>query len=189
MIPFSTLGERLDFWARASIAYCLMAFLFILNISALPYPLSSADKIPFILIAIYYWSIYRPTFLPPIFVFAAGLLFDLLSDGPLGLYAMLFLGAHWLISDQRRFLMAQSFFIIWLGFGVLHTGILLIEWIVFGIVNMHFASLRTILSPITLGFLSYPLVSFAIHLTHKMLPEPQMPLTRQSALKDFFRNE
>lgn len=189
MIPFSTLGERLDFWVRASIAYCLMAFLFVLNISALPYPLNGADKIPFILIAIYYWSIYRPTFLPPIFVFAAGLTFDLLSEGPLGLNAMLFLGAHWLIADQRRFLMAQSFFIIWLGFGVLHTGILLIEWIIFGVYNLDFASLKTILSPVTLGFLAYPLVAFAIHLTHKMLPEPQMPLTRQNALKDFFRNE
>ncbi len=185
MIPFSTLGEQLDFIARASIAYALMALFFILSISAMPHPLGVLTKIPFIIIIIYYWSIYRPTLVPPILVFAAGLLFDLLSAAPLGLNAILLLAAHWIIADQRRFFMGQPFIVIWLAFGVLNTSIILIQWLVFGVVQTGLSPILMVASDAVLGFLAYPFVAFLIHLTHKILPEPQMPLTRQSRVKDF----
>ena len=189
MIPFSTFGERLDFIVRASAAYGLMAILFILNIASLPPPLSISVKIPFILIAIYYWSIYRPTFLPAIFVFAAGLLFDLLSGAPLGLNALIFMAAHWIIADQRKFLMAQSFFVIWLGFIMLDTTVMLVQWLVYGLIQMNFASILTIIPDIIIGGVAYPFIAFLIHLSHKILPEPKMPLMRQSSADGFTRTK
>lgn len=185
MIPFSTLGERLDFIARAGLAYALMAIFFVLNVSALPYPFTGIIKIPFILITIFYWSLYRPTFLPAPLVFLCGLMFDLLSASPLGFNTIIFLITRWVIADQRSFLLGQSFIVVWLAFTVLNVVTLCLQWLVFGILQTHFVSITSIFPMIGIGAVTYPFIVLLLHISHKLLPDPRIPLTRQSSADGF----
>lgn len=180
MIPFSTLGERVDFLARVGVTYSVMLLLFVLNVVVLPYPLSGVVEIPFILCAIYYWSIYRPTLIPVLVVFIAGLLVDILNGMPIGLNALSFVLAHWVISDQRNFLTAQSFWMIWLGFIMLFAIIMMVEWLGIGIVRGYWKSPEALLPNLMTGFATFPVIASVLHLSHKILPDPDMPLTRQS---------
>lgn len=185
MIPFSTLGERLDFLVRMIVPYSVMGLFFVLNIISLPHPFNGAVQIPFIVISIYYWAIYRPTLIPAGVILVTGLLFDVLTGAPIGLNGLLFLTIYWVVADQRRFLTAQSFVMIWLGFGVLYAVVLVIYWFAFSILQWHWPSLVLNVTPWLLGVISFPFMSVFLYLSHKILPEPNMPLTQQSRSKEF----
>jgi rod shape-determining protein MreD len=53
------------------------------------------------LAAVYYWVLVRPDLMPPVAVFVVGLLEDVLSGGPPGLWAAGFLAAY-LLTDRER---------------------------------------------------------------------------------------
>ena len=52
--------------------------------------------------AVYYWTLVRPDLMPPLVVLAIGLLEDLLSGGPPGLWAAGFVAAYALTDRERE---------------------------------------------------------------------------------------
>jgi rod shape-determining protein MreD len=78
----SSLSERADTLWRLLVVYGFIAVLFVLNTVSFSLPVSGDIDIPFLIMAIYYWSIYRPTLLPPWLVFTMGILFDFLGGLP-----------------------------------------------------------------------------------------------------------
>ena len=68
------------------------------------------------LIAVYYWAVQRPDVFPPYGVFAIGLFYDLLSAGPLGLWALVYLIVYGLTTAQRQLIIGRTFGLFWLGF-------------------------------------------------------------------------
>jgi rod shape-determining protein MreD len=172
MGSFSTFTERLNFGVRMLVPYAFMAFLFLLNIVAVSYPLTGAIKAPFFLMAIYYWAIFRPTLIPAWLVFIAGILMDLLSGLPLGMNALPFLVIHWIVADQRRYLLGQPFLMLWIIFCLLSLGAVVLQWLLYGLIHMHWPSLIPLWAPSLLGIALFPLICVMLHLTHKILPAP-----------------
>ena len=78
--------------------------------------------------AVYFWSIYRPQLIPSAVVFAIGLLVDLLSATPLGVYALVLLAVRLAVTSQRRFFLGKSFLIVWWGFMLVAAGAGLLAW-------------------------------------------------------------
>jgi rod shape-determining protein MreD len=134
--------------------------------------MSSDVMAPLFLLGLYYWSIYRPTMIPPWLAFSAGIINDLVGGLPVGLNACVYVLAQWIVSDQRRYLMGQSFVMIWLGFLVLSAGAALLEWLMFGLAAQHLIPLRPLVFSVGLGFACFPLVCLLLHWTHKILPVP-----------------
>ena len=180
MASFSTFAERLDTGTRLLVAHSVIAMLFILNIVAISYPLSGPVKAPLFLMAIYYWAIYRPTLMPSFLVFFAGILLDLLSGLPIGLNALAFVMTQWIVRDQRRFLMGQNFLMIWIGFILLSIIAGLVQWALFGLVNLHWPPLYPLWISTAFGGSIFPFVCVVLHLTHKILPAPH-PAARFSS--------
>jgi rod shape-determining protein MreD len=73
------------------------------------------------LIAVYYWAVQRPDVFPPYGVFAIGLFYDLLSAGPLGLWALVYLIVYGLVISQRQLIIGRTFSLFWAGFLVSST--------------------------------------------------------------------
>ena len=114
---FSTWTERADAGVRLIAPYSVMAVLFVFNTVSLSFPKAASITAPLLLMAIYYWSIYRPALIPAWLVFTAGIMIDLLSGiSTVGINALIFVLVHWVVTDQRRFLLGQSFLMIWIGF-------------------------------------------------------------------------
>lgn len=172
MAFFSIFGERAELGVRMLVPYTAILALLILNIVAMSYPMTGGIKSPLFLMAIYYWSIYRPTLLPALIVFLAGCAIDLMGGLPLGLHALVFVATQWIVTDQRRLLMAQPFVVIWIAFGIISLVCTLLQWLILGALTGGFSSLKPILFSVALGIALFPLVNFLLHGTHKILPAP-----------------
>ncbi len=171
---FSTWTERADAGARLIAPYSLMAVLFVFNTVSLSFPRAGAITAPLLLMAIYYWSIYRPALIPSWLVFSVGILVDLLSGiSTVGVNALVFVLVHWVVTDQRRFLMGQSFLMIWIGFAIVNIAALFVQWLVFGLLGPGWLPLRPLGFSILLGMALFPVIAMFLHITHKILPEPQ----------------
>jgi rod shape-determining protein MreD len=169
------LSERVEAGARKALPYGLLAALFFLSTISVPY-ITTDLKAPFFLMGLYYWSIYRPTLIPPWMAFAAGIICDFITGMPLGLNACIFVLAQWLVSDQRRFLMGQSFIMLWFGFLLLSLLTGLMQWMILGLVGAAWPSLTPLWFSIGLGFALFPVVCIILHWTHKALPVPSRRL-------------
>jgi rod shape-determining protein MreD len=84
---------------------------------------------PFLsLMAVYYWSIYRPDLLPPVAVFTLGILQDILTGGPVGLLALVLLLVQASAVSQRRILLGQAFSVEWAGLLLIAAGAGAVSW-------------------------------------------------------------
>ena len=81
------------------------------------------------IIAIFYWAIYRPDLVPPVFIFLIGLLKDIGTGTPIGLMASSFLIIYGVSFGQRRFFIGKTFYYTWLGFAVILAAAFFIIWI------------------------------------------------------------
>ena len=180
MKSFSTLTERADVILRMLAAYSMILFLFMLNIVSVSYPLTGLIKAPFFLMTIYYWAIYRPTLMPAWFVFIAGCVMDFLSGFPVGLSAFVFLLIQWTVTDQRRFLMGQSFMVVWFGFVVVSLGTIAAQWAVFSLIQTQFLPVQSLLVSSVFGIALFPVICIMLHFTHKLLPAQSMRLHIQT---------
>lgn len=116
----------------------------------------------FLLMAVYYWAVFRPQTLSPLGAFLAGLLLDLLAAGPLGLNALTLLGARQLTGRQRRFLFGQSFPVLWMCFFLVSALAFLLQWGVFSLFSLQFMAPRPMLISAALTGLFFPPVSWAL---------------------------
>ncbi len=165
--------EYIDVSLRLCVVYLFIFLLFLLNIISISMPLSITIDVPFILMLIYYWSIYRPTLLPPILVFIMGGCLDLLSGWPLGINAFIFLVLRQLVSSQRIFLSGQPFIVVWLGSMVAISSSLFLQWGLFGLIELQWSSFDPVIISSFVGIVLFPAVSMVFHVLHRILPEIQ----------------
>ena len=120
---------RLDMAARRLTPFGLTFSLLLIGVVPLHLPAfaSVAPMLP--LIAIYYWTLYRPDLMPVAAVFIVGLMYDALRGAPIGANAAVFVVVHGIIDSQRRFFTGKSFSIAWLGFALVSAGAFSATWI------------------------------------------------------------
>jgi rod shape-determining protein MreD len=92
-----------------------------------PYFEAVAPSLP--LIAVFYWTLYRPDLMPAFAVFLLGLAQDILVGAPLGINACLLVLVHAAVRTQRRFFTGRSFGILWLGFASVAVLALPVGWL------------------------------------------------------------
>ncbi|MBM3516512.1 MAG: rod shape-determining protein MreD [Alphaproteobacteria bacterium] len=80
-------------------------------------------------VATYYFALRVPGAVPPLALFAIGLLQDALTGGPPGLGAVLLVGVHGAVVSQRRVLSRGSFVVEWAGLVVITLGAALMSWV------------------------------------------------------------
>ena len=169
MIDFFSF-ERLGWLWRLFIAQCVTFILFMMSLTSFSLPMTGQVRPYFILMVIYYWAIYRPTFIPPVVVFFIGLFFDFLSGFPMGIHAILFLAAQWVIRDQRLFLMGQPYIMVWIGFALTCLFVYALEWGAFSLMNQSLLSVVPVLGSFSISILLFPLITLLFILVHRLLP-------------------
>jgi rod shape-determining protein MreD len=174
MGPYLSIADRLILATRMIFPYSVLVLLFFMGVISSPYPFSLILDAPFYLMAIYFWSVYRPTLLPVWLVFISGILLDLLSGTPLGLNAALFVLIRLVVVDQRRFLLAQSFIMVWLGFAVVNFIYNAFQWLILSTLSLQFMPLHDLWTSVLLGFVFFPVLSIVLHITRRILPEPAL---------------
>ncbi len=67
------------------------------------------------LCALFFWSLQHPSHAHPLLVFLLGLLADSIAGMPLGVHVLILFAARAMVLAQRRLLLAQPFFFVWIG--------------------------------------------------------------------------
>jgi rod shape-determining protein MreD len=113
------------------------------------------------LISVYHWAIYRPQLLPTYAVFLIGVLQDILTGSPIGVNALVFLLVYGAVISQKTFFSGRSFFVLWIGFGLIAAGASVTNWLVISILNVAIVGIQTAFLQyiLTLGF--FPAAAWA----------------------------
>jgi rod shape-determining protein MreD len=123
------------------------------------------------LIAVYYWTVHRPDFMPPAGAFAIGLVTDLIVGGPLGLNAFVLTLAQAVALMNRRALAGESFLLVWLGFAAIVALSGAALWLGASLFWTTLLSPRALLAQIAVTFAIYPLAAQFFALTQRRLLE------------------
>ncbi len=96
----------------------------------------AAEFIPsFSVMAIFFWVIYAPRFMPQWLCFLLGILQDALNGAVLGQSAAINLVLWGVIYSQRRFLIKESFSVLCGIFAITSLLCSILAWLVFSLVN------------------------------------------------------
>ena len=112
------------------------------------------------MMAVFYWSIYRPELLPAAAVFALGVVQDALGGGPLGLSALVLLLVHGVGVSQRRFFLGKSFAVEWWGFILVASGAALVGWLLASLYYTAWIDPGAVLAQALLTMALYPCFSW-----------------------------
>jgi len=163
-------AENFSWIARLGLVQALTCLLLILSLVSFSLPFTGAIRPLFILIPLYYWSVYRPTIMPLLWVFALGLLIDLIMGVPVGLHAALFVIAHFIIKTQRLFLMGQPYMMLWLGFMIVCMSVFAVKWLFFMALYQSTIAINAPLSSAGITILLFPIFASVLALVHRILP-------------------
>ena len=81
------------------------------------------------LVVIYFWSLYSPGHLPAASVFVIGLIQDLLSGGPLGLWPAVYLAVQYVAISQQSYFLGREVHVVWMGFAIAAASVSIILWL------------------------------------------------------------
>jgi rod shape-determining protein MreD len=165
----SGIAQHLDSWARYMMPAVTTMFLALLNVVPLGLP-GISDVTPLVtMMAVFYWSVYRPDLLPAVVVFALGLIQDILLGSPIGLMALTFLAIHGVTLTQRQAFLGKPFFVTWVGFAVISAGGFMLMWIMTCVLAADLLLTPAVLFQFILTTVSFPLAAWGFVRVHRYL--------------------
>jgi rod shape-determining protein MreD len=114
--PRPSLGRVLDQVARWSFPASTTALLLLIAAAPIGLPGLGQLQMAVALACVFFWSVFRPAAMPPVAVFAIGVLTDLLGYAPPGVAVLTLLLVHGFALRWRRILARQGFLLVWLAF-------------------------------------------------------------------------
>jgi len=162
--------QRLDQWLRLAMPSVIALFMTLLSVIVWPLPYVGSIMPPLAFIALYYWSTHRPDLFPSSVAFLLGFLNDIINDFPVGVSALLFTVAHQIILRQRRVFAGHSFFMLWAGFALAATALMIGEWVLIALVRWQITPFLPVLMQTVLAIVIFPLPCWIlIHLQRATL--------------------
>lgn len=119
------------------------------------------------LVIVFFWSIYGPDYLPPLSVFVIGLLQDLLTGGPLGLWPAVYLVTQYIVMSQRAYFIGREQKVVWIGFAFASAGAGLILWLVMSLMSGALLPVRFLLLQLAATIAIYPLFGVVFGELHR----------------------
>ncbi|MDE1148441.1 MAG: rod shape-determining protein MreD [Azospirillaceae bacterium] len=161
--------QRLDQAGRHLVPFCATVASMLLGMTPLQLPDYSFVAPPLTLMSIYYWAIYRPDLLRPLLVFGIGVLQDLLGGSPLGMSALVFILAYWLVLTQRRYFLGNSFLFLWFGFALVAVGAGVVQWLAYSLMTVHLVGAMSAAAQAGLAIVVFPIPAWCFSKLHRGL--------------------
>jgi rod shape-determining protein MreD len=170
--PRPTLGRRLDIAARLAFPTCSTLVVMLLTEVPLNIPNQAALLPAVALIAVWFWSLFRPSSLPPPAVFLIGLLLDLRGYLPLGVGVLTLLIAHGVALLWRRFLVEAGFAFVWIAFLPIALGGAALMWLLTALLTFRLLSPLPALFQAVIAAALYPVLAIPLARAHRSLADP-----------------
>ena len=166
----AALWNRLDLWARRLIPAGLSVVFVLVTVVPFPIPGYAAIVPMLALAAVFFWAIHHPGLLPPVVVFAIGLVQDILTGALVGSGAVVLLLVYAVIVSQRMFFRNKSFLVVWLGFVVVALGAGALNWLFAATFAGQLISAGAPAFQVLVTIAVYPLLTWILHGVYRLLP-------------------
>ncbi|MGH7044439.1 MAG: rod shape-determining protein MreD, partial [Acetobacteraceae bacterium] len=171
--PRPGIWRRLDALARHAFPVTSTVLLMLASKAPLGIP-DQAHLLPAVaVIAVFFWSVFRPQGMPPVAVFPIGLLLDLLGWLPIGTGIVILLAVHAFCLRWRRCLARQRFLAIWLAFAGFAIGAAAVTWGLVGLLDLQLAPLGPAVFQAVLTTVLYPVLAIPFAHAHRDLAAPE----------------
>jgi rod shape-determining protein MreD len=171
--PRPSLGRRLDMVARRGFPGTTTALLLLVTAAPLGVPGQAELQASIALACVFFWSLFRPASMPPVVVFAVGLLVDLLGYAPPGVGVLSLLIAHGLALRWRRVLARQGFLLVWLAFVGVAAGAAAVQWALTSLLTFRLLPPGPGVFQAAIGAGLYPALATLLTRAHHTLAEPE----------------
>ena len=119
------------------------------------------------LVIVFFWSVYGPDLMPSVSVFFIGLLQDLLTGGPLGLWPAVYLVTQFIVLSQRAYFLGREQKVVWIGFALASSLAGLILWLVMSLMSGGLLPVTALALQLLATVLIYPLFGIAFGELHR----------------------
>ena len=109
----TTVWQKLDQQARRGVPVSITIFLLLFSMVPMYVPGVPSLAPMYTLMAVYFWSVYRPDGFGYGAAFMIGILEDLLVGTPLGSTALALLICQWVVLNQKKFFNNSPFLEVW----------------------------------------------------------------------------
>jgi rod shape-determining protein MreD len=167
-----SLGRRLDFAARVSVPTASTATVLLLLAMPLGLPGQAQWQHAAALCCVFFWSLFRPASMPPLAVFALGLLADLLAYAPLGVSVLIWLIAHGLAMRWRRGLTRLGFVLVWFAFVAVAIMAAFLEWSATSLLSFTLLPMRDAFLEAAIAIGVYPFIAIGLTWAHQTIADP-----------------
>ena len=141
-------------WAAVSVVLSLIIY-------ASPGRLAQGpDLMPLLpLMAVFIWSTLRPRFMPPFVIFLIGIMQDLLTGGPMGIWALAFLAAIMIMRVRKEDVAVKELGPLWFRFVAVAVIATLVAWSAGSLAIAGPAAIRPMLVEAAASILMFPLIA------------------------------
>lgn len=115
---------------------------------------------------IYYWCTYYPESIPGWFILTIGILCDILTGVPLGIYTFTLVVLRFAVIASRQRYQKEEFSGLWLGFCVFAGLAITMRWLLFSFIHETFIPIHYALIQLCLTIIFYPIlhrISIMLH--------------------------
>lgn len=126
-------------------------------------PASSLHWVPsFPLILLFYWTVHRPDAFPRWLVFLMGLTQDVLSNGPLGLWALVYVCTYEGVYINRLFFIGRVAYSSVVGFAMAAGSAALFAWMLLAVYDWRVPAFLPVLGQTMVTILVYPAAAWIL---------------------------
>lgn len=109
-------------------------------------------------ICIYFWTVYRPDLFNLFSVFILGLVSDIMSIAPFGIYLLLYLVTFLFVTNLIKYINEKTFEIMWIGLALLLPFILFVGWFMASVYYASFLPIKAMIFSYFLSVFLYPVI-------------------------------
>ena len=171
--PRRTLGRLLDGFARRAVPITLCALAVLLLDAPLGLPGAAELLSGFLLVSVFFWSVFRPRSMPAVPVFLLGLLGDLLGSTPPGLTPLLLLATHALAAARREALAGAGFVALWSTFSLIAAAAAGVQWSLVSLFRLQAMPTPPAVFEAMLACAMYPPLSACFTWAHRSIADPR----------------
>jgi rod shape-determining protein MreD len=164
--PRTGLLRQVDALARALLPTATTALLLVLAPAAAGLPgVVPAVALP----CVYFWSVFRPSAMPPPAAFGLGLLQDLLTIAPFGTGTLTLVITHGVALRFRGFLARQSFLVVWLVFCAFAAVAAALGWALQALLGWRIPPVAPGVTQACLSIGLYPIIALGLTALHGVM--------------------
>ncbi|MBW4090460.1 MAG: rod shape-determining protein MreD [Proteobacteria bacterium] len=171
--PRPSLWRRLDVLARC--AFPVTSTILLMLASNAPFGIpDQASLLPAVaVVAVFFWSVFRPSGMPPLAVFLIGLLLDLLGWLPIGTGPLCLLAVHAFCRRWGRGLGRLGFLAIWLAFAGFAIGAAAAILGLVALLDLRLMPVGPAVFQAALTVALYPVLAIPLAHAHRDLAAPE----------------